>query len=1226
MHLLNAQQVGADTDEAVDLGQTPGDIIVISAAETELLSLSAAQAGRSDQALSLRLANQLTLSHPYSIDLYLDNTVRHAKLVVARLLGGRAYWTYGLDRLAALCRSENIPLAALPGDRNPDPELFEISSVPPIAYQRLWGYLREGGAINAGRFLEEASALAGRGASPGEPEPLPKAGLYRAQDQPAGGPLAVILFYRALQQAGDTKPVDALIEALAARGMRSKAFYTTSLKDPDANRIIEQQLSDDGPALFLNATSFAASTGADNVRDAFPGAHDRPVLQVIFSSRSEAEWRESSQGLSARELAMHVALPEVDGRITTHAVAFKGERRPDPLCQIPLARLEPLDDRIEGVAALARRWASLSEKPENRRKIAILLANYPTRNARIGNGVGLDAAESVVLALHRLAEAGYSVRDLPETGADLMVRLLQGPTNQSADGFASIRVSLEQYRSWLARLPDEIGRMVSARWGPPDQDPGIRDGAFALAVLVLGRAIVGIQPARGYHIDPLDSYHDPDLVPPHGYLAFYLWLRFGFGADALVQMGKHGNLEWLPGKALALSESCFPQAILGPLPHIYPFIVNDPGEGSQAKRRTQAVILDHLTPPLARAEAYGSYLELERMVDEYVDASAFDPRRASLIAKQINEEMERIGLDRELGDPADTTESLKRLDNRLCELKELQIRDGLHVFGQAPEPAQRLSLLQALLRMPQPGKQETSLLRALAQDLDLDGFDPLTTDYAEPWTGPRPRVLAAMLTERAWRTAGDTIERLEHLAAALIAGRIAPDPAWAKTLGVLAWSRTAIEPRLDDCAEAEAVSLLAALDGRLIAPGPSGAPTRGRPEVLPTGRNFYSVDTRAVPTPAAWQLGWASAEAIMTTYLQDHGDWPKRIVLSAWGTANMRTGGDDLAQALALMGVRPVWDASSNRITGTEIIPLDALGRPRVDVLFRVSGFFRDAFPDQMALIDRAAQAVAALDESPDENPLAAAVQSETVRLTGLGLDEKNAKRRAGFRVFGSKPGAYGAGLQALIDEGVWADDADIAETYLAWGGYAYGAGLEGAAATDELGARLAERQLVLHNQDNREHDILDSDDYYQFEGGVTAAVRHLSGRQPEVFHNDHSRPESPKIRRLDEEIALIVRGRAANPKWIKGMMRHGYKGAFEIAATVDYLFAFAATTGLVSDHHFDLLFDAYLLDQEVRGFMAQKNPDALRDMASRFEEAVQRGLWHPRRNDWQRLVAQAAD
>ena len=602
-----------------------------------------------------------------------------------------------------------------------------------------------------------------------------------------------------------------------------------------------------------------------------------------------------------------------------------------------------------------------------------------------------------------------------------------------------------------------------------------------------------------------------------------------------------------------------------------------------------------------------------------------DPRRLAVLGRQIVELVRETGLDRDLGFAAEAdltdADALNRLDGYLCELKELQIRDGLHVFGEAPTGALRTGLLSALVRLPRgtetPG--DASLSRALAQDLGLD-LDPLECDFAAPWDGPRPTALPG---DPPWRTHGDTVERLELLAAALIDGTTAPEPGWAATRAVLDSLAQTIAPAIDVSGDAELDGLLTGLDGRFVAPGPSGAPTRGRPDVLPTGRNFYSVDTRTVPTPAAWELGWKSAQLLVETHAQTHGDWPRAVALSAWGTSNMRTGGDDIAQALALIGAQPTWDSASRRVTGFEIMPVSVLDRPRVDVTLRVSGFFRDAFPGLIDLFDSAVTAIAAInDEGPRDNPLAERIAGEAARLTAAGMPPEAAQRQAGYRVFGSKPGAYGAGLQALIDEQGWDTADDLAAAYIAWGGWAYGAGSGsgraesyGVAAHDTFARRLGRVEAVIHNQDNREHDLLDSDDYYQFEGGLAAAVTAKSGREPTVYHNDHSRPFAPAIRTLEDEISRVVRGRVTNPKWIEGVIRHGYKGAFEMAATVDYLFAFAATTSAVRDDQFDAVYRAFLDDDDVRAFLAEHNPAALAEMAARFLEAVERGLWQARSN-----------
>ena len=1239
MHLLVAQPGTIPADaEAVDLGQSAGEIVVLTAADSEIAALARARrrlTARHGSFPSVRLANLLRLSHNFSVDLYVEQVIRHAKFVVVRLLGGRSYWSYGVEQIVAATRETGAALALLPGDDRPDADLAGLSSLPPDEAHRLWQFLVHGGEANAAGFLAAAARRLGRDIEEYEPAPILRAGVFvpgsahgtladwkrRWTD---GAPVAALVFYRALLQAADTSVIEALTGALAARGLNPLPLYVSSLKDPFAAAIIGPLLGETAPDVVVNLTGFALGESLDPL-----AAGDCPVLQAALSGGTEQAWQTGTRGLAPRDIAMSVALPEIDGRVFGRAIAFKGSIERDDDCETDIVGWIARPDRVGFMAELAAGWARLRRKPRQERRVALVLANYPNRDSRIGNGVGLDTPASVAGALKSLREAGYHVAQAPADGAALIDQLIAGPTNdvRALDGrLSEERLQLVDYTAFFGTLPEGLRAKVTQRWGPPERDPFYRPGeldcgAFRIPAVRYGHVAVGVQPARGYNVDPQASYHDPDLPPPHFYLAFYAWLRDSFRADAIVHFGKHGNLEWLPGKGLALSADCFPEAALGPLPHLYPFIVNDPGEGTQAKRRAAAVIVDHLTPPLTRAGSYGPAAALERLIDEYYEAAALDPRRLKVLAEEIRTLALSCGLGRDCGlsGKEDTADALKRLDAWLCELKELQIRDGLHVFGASPAPAQAAELLTAIARSPRGDGQGpgASLTRALAADLGL-GFDPLDCDPAAPWTGKRPTVLNG---PDDWRTTGDTVERLEELALRLIQDRAAAEPSWARTRAVLEWIAATLRPALDACGPRETEALLAGLDGRRVAPGPSGAPSRGRPEVLPTGRNFYSIDTRAVPTPAAWQLGWKSAQLLVERYAQDHGDYPKTLALSAWGTSCMRTGGDDIAQALALIGARPTWDDGSRRVTGFEILPLSVIDRPRVDVTLRVSGFFRDAFPGLIDLFDAAARAVAALDESADQNPLAAHVRAETA---AAGNDQA-AMRRAAARVFGSKPGAYGAGLQALIDERGWTDRGDLARAYVAWGGYAYGAGREGEAAHGLFEARLKSVQGVVHNQDNREHDLLDSDDYYQFEGGLTAAVAQFSGHEPAVYHNDHSLPERPRIRTLDDEVARIVRGRAVNPKWIAGVMRHGYKGAAEIAATVDYLFAFAATTRCVRDDHFDAVFDAYVADQAVRDFIARANPAALRDICARLLEAQDRHLWKPRLNSAHRMLEEFA-
>ncbi|CCE96245.1 cobalamin biosynthetic protein CobN [Sinorhizobium fredii HH103] len=1385
MHLLLAQKgTIADGNEAIDLGQSPADILFLSAADTELASIAAAHRRRAG-AKSLRIASLMSLMHPMSVDTYVERTARHAKLIVVRPLGGASYFRYVLEALFAAAVAGKFQIAVLPGDDKPDPGLEPFSTVSAEDRKCLWAYFTEGGADNASLFLDYAEALIDGSEKPQPARPLLKAGIWwpgrgvigvsewmrlvrgRGDAPPSalpgisptrgeitdasartsttaecetsqrgsnavanvGGNLGqvvsglpisplvgempgraeggeppevktpstvAICFYRALVQSGETKPVEALIDALAAEGMRALPVFVSSLKDQVSIGTLEAIFAEAAPDVVMNATGFAVSAPGADRQPTVLESTGAPVLQVIFSGSSREAWEASPQGLMARDLGMNVALPEVDGRILSRAVSFKAASVYDPLVEANIVGHEPLADRVRFAARLAANWARLRRAKPQTRRVAVVMANYPNRDGRLGNGVGLDTPAGTIEVLKAMAAQGYRVGDLPEDGDALIRFLMAGPTNAaSRDREIRETISMSEYKGFLATLPKKIQQEVSERWGAPEADPFFLDGVFALPLARFGAVLVGIQPARGYNIDPKETYHAPDLVPPHGYLAFYAYLRQGYAADAIIHMGKHGNLEWLPGKALALSEACYPEAVFGPMPHLYPFIVNDPGEGTQAKRRTSAVIIDHLTPPLTRAESYGPLKDLEALVDEYYEAAGGDPRRLRLLSRQILELVRDIGLDGDAGiEKGDSDDkALEKLDAYLCDLKEMQIRDGLHVFGVAPEGRLLTDLTVALARVPRGLGEggDQSLQRAIAADLGLGGsahlppsvlpdisptrgengeasassteavemaaspaaanssantngarenagghppistlvgempgraegviaqqpFDPLDCVMSAPWTGPKPDLLST-LSDAPWRTAGDTVERVELLATKLVSGEIACPGDWTNTQAVLEEIDTRLKPSIEGSGAAELTGLLTGLDGCFVAPGPSGAPTRGRPDVLPTGRNFYSVDSRAVPTPAAYELGKKSAELLIRRYLQDHGEWPSSFGLTAWGTSNMRTGGDDIAQALALIGAKPIWDMASRRVTGYEIVPLAVLGRPRVDVTLRISGFFRDAFPEQIALFDKAIRAVGALEEDDADNMIAARMRAEARRLEERGVEPKEAGRRASYRVFGAKPGAYGAGLQALIDEKGWEKRGDLADAYLTWGGYAYGAGEDGKAERGLFEERLRTIEAVVQNQDNREHDLLDSDDYYQFEGGMSAATEQLKGQRPAIYHNDHSRPEKPVIRSLEEEIGRVVRARVVNPKWIDGVMRHGYKGAFEIAATVDYMFAFAATTGAVRDHHFEAAYRAFIADEKVLDFLRGKNPAALAEIAERFLEAVDRGLWNPRSN-----------
>ncbi|KNH10297.1 CobN component of cobalt chelatase involved in B12 biosynthesis [Candidatus Burkholderia brachyanthoides] len=1231
MHLLRTMPGGFvdDTQGVVRIDQTRAPIVVMSSADTTLALLASIVPRLEAGFPEVRLVNLAYLRQPASVDFYIDDVLRHAQAVIVDHLGGESYWPYGIERVVALARREKQMLAMFSGDLSDDPNLIGKSTVDGAFCCELSRYLREGGARNAEAFLRAIACRAlGFGREPQPPSHLPTVAIYHPEREIAsvedwqarwteGASVVAVLFYRAHLQAGNTAVFDTLIDALEAEGLNPLPIAISSLKDEVSREVVARVCASQRVVLVLNTTAFAASVIGET--ESFEVAGDAPVMQVILSGGNREDWQKDNHGLHARDIAMHVALPEVDGRIITRAISFKGLAYHCKHTQVDVVRYQADDERVRFVAELSRRWCVLRSTPNAHKRIALVLANYPASEGRIGNGVGLDTPASAIGILSMLAREGYRVGDIPADGDALIDALTQGVTNDPVvrDLRPALQsLSLEDYFDAYRALSPDVRQVLEARWGAPEDDPTVRRGRFMIAGMRCGEVFIGIQPSRSRERNDYASYHDAELVPPHAYLAFYFWLRLRFGIDAVVHVGKHGNLEWLPGKSVALSASCWPDLVLGPMPHFYPFIVNDPGEGSQAKRRAQAVIIGHLMPPLTRAENYGPLQDLDRQVDEYYEALMVDARRAKLLRMSILRTIVEQRLHEDLGidaprDSAGEDALLTRADAYLCELKEAQIRDGLHVFGLSPQGRQRRDTVLALGRFPIGDGRgaNASLVTALARDLQLgDAFDPLDADWSTTWQGPRPAELIAQ-SDAPWRHHGDARERLECYALHLLEhDAAAPGPHSALVLERL---RGDVLQRLDACGKQELLQLKRGLEGRLVPPGPSGSPSRGRPDVLPTGRNFYSVDTRALPTQSAWSLGLKSANALVERHVQDHGDYPHAIGLSVWGTATMRTGGDDIAQAFALIGVRPKWAAGSHCVTDFEILPISIFNRPRIDVTLRVSGFFRDAFANLMHLFDAAVQAVAELDDEPEDvNQIRARILRERDELIARGIDAQDARRRAGWRVFSAKPGAYGAGLQELIDAKQWQTDADLSMAYQSAGGYAYSQTGDGVEARASFGTRLSTLDVVLQNQDNREHDLLDSNDYHQFQGGMVAAVRHLSGAQPQAYNPDHSNPAAPRVRTLSEEIARVVRSRVVNPKWIDGVKRHGYKGASELAATVDYLFGYDATARVVSDHQYALVSDAYVNDEDTREFMKQHNPHALQSICARLLEAMERGLW----------------
>ncbi|MFF7246312.1 cobaltochelatase subunit CobN [Embleya sp. NPDC008237] len=1183
-------------------------ILLLSTSDTDLLSAKASEG-------EWRLANPARVEVA-DLPALLDGT----DLVVVRLLGGRRAWEAGLDALLAGPR----PVVVLSGELTADAALMELATVPAGVSAQAHAYLAQGGPANLTqlyRFLSDTLLLTGHGFEP--PVEVPSWGRLDRSAREIDGPAVGVLYYRAHHLAGNTAFVDDLCAAIEDAGGRPVPIWCASLRGADESLFAALGELD---ALLVTVLAAGGAGGAKPAEVSAGGDDEQwdvgalagldiTILQALNLTTSRAEWEAGDAGLSPLDAATQVAVPEFDGRLITVPFSFK-ETGTDGLTHYAA---DP--ERAARVAGIAVRHARLRHIPVGERKIGVVLSAYPTKHSRIGNAVGLDTPASAVALLRAMRAAGYDVGALDGADAlpgleppdgDKLIHALIAAGGQDPEWLTEgqlegnpVRISAADYRERYARLPLGLRANIEEHWGPPpgelyvdhSRDP---EGEIVLAALRAGNVILIIQPPRGFGENPVAIYHDPDLPPSHHYLAAYWWLDApagpgGFGAHALVHLGKHGTLEWLPGKNLGLSAECGPDAVLGDLPLIYPFLVNDPGEGAQAKRRAHAIIVDHLVPPMARAETYGDLTRLEQLLDEYANVQALDPAKGPALQAQIWTLIQATRLDHDLGitdrpHEAEFDDLILHLDGWLCEVKDAQIREGLHILGSAPTGEGRINLVTAMLRARQVWGGKAAALPGLRESLGLvegGSASRTETDDAED----RAHRLVAAMEAAGW----------DPTRAPAVTHRVLGAES-AAVADVLAFAATEIVPRLDRTGD-EIGAVLHALEGGYVAAGPSGSPLRGLVNVLPTGRNFYTVDPKAIPSRLAWETGQALADSLLARYRADNdGDWPRSVGLSVWGTSAMRTSGDDIAEVLALLGVRPLWDDASRRVTGIEAISLAELGRPRVDVTVRISGFFRDAFPHVVLLLDDAVRLVAELAEPDEDNYVRAHVRADTAR--------HGDARRATTRVFGSRPGAYGAGLLPLIDARTWRDDADLAEVYATWGGYAYGRGLDGVFAREDMEDAYRRIAVAAKNTDTREHDIADSDDYFQYHGGMVAAVRSLTGTAPAAYIGDSTMPDAVRTRTLQQETARVFRARVVNPRWIEAMRRHGYKGAFELAATVDYLFGYDATTGVVADWMYEKLAGEYVLDETNREFMRTSNPWALRGIAERLLEAADRGMW----------------
>jgi len=1073
-----------DGDEAVDLGQTPGDMVFLSFSDSELTLVATQYEKFNKDFPSLRCAPLAQLKHPYSIDLYLENVVSHAKIIVVRLLGGKDYWRYGVEQLSILAKRKNILLAIIPGDIVADDRLTAASTLSSEILNTMWSYFQDSGPENIHSFLCYCSYLLGGEHAWNKSASVKNAGycLEASHTNASASARAMIVFYRSLYLADDFKPIEIMAEELFKRDFSVLSIYVTSIKEPNSEIFLTHAINDHKPDIIINTTAFSSRKETGCVLELAQSI----ILQAALSTSSKESWEASARGANTSDLAMNIVLPEIDGRILTRAISHKKQMLLTGACQLTRTFHDPERSRISFVADYAKKWHDLRSKQNFAKKIALIFSNYPSRQGRSGYALGLDTPESAVNILNSLSEAGYSFNKDTFTNKNITDMMM---------GHHTARININNYKEWQKHLPSEFIEKVNAVWGPPEKDSSFMHQSFIISAMINDNLIVSLQPGRGDGKNIQENYHDLNIPPRHAYIAFYLWLRFELNIDAIIHMGAHGTLEWLPGKSVFLSDTCTPELILGATPVIYPFIVNDPGEAAHAKRRSSAVTIGHLTPKLIQSDLYDAALTLETLLDEYTQASSLDIKRSKLLAKNILREAETSGLAIEAGitENSNTEESLANLDKWICDLKEMRIGDGLHIFAHS--------------------------------DNEFD------------------RAISA---------------------------------------------------------ENEKKSLLSALAGKFVEPGPGGALSRGRADVLPTGRNIYCIDPRQTPTRTAYDIGRKAAHEVITHYLQQHGDYPRNIMLDLWGSATIRTGGEDFAQALALLGVIPLWDPSTSRVTGFEILPQSRCEFPRVDVTLHVSGLFRDMFPGLIEIFFDAVKAISKLDEAPSFNPLVNISDQE--------------------RIFGVAEGAYEIGVSARINSCESPNCDDLAQTYLHNVGHAITRSGGSYPAWEIFSKRVSQTDIHVHTNDTADFDVFSGPAFVDFEGGFSAANRYLHGKA-DCLHVDATNPDNLKIRSLEQEISKTVRMKIANPRWLAGQMKHGYRGAAEIAESIDNFYAFAVTSNYTYNHQFDLIFNAIIADEGVRYFIEKNNLPAYEAIESVFRRAIDQNLWQTRRNSVQHMM-----
>lgn len=1023
----------------------------------------------------------------------------------------------------------------------------------------------------------------------------------------------------------DTKHVSAVIRALESHGMSTIPVFFSNFSDDGyagLKRIFDSYFRPEGETIIdvaVSLVSFSRSStySLNDMEEVNYFRHDLNV-PIVFGLNIAGDYHDFEQdkiGLSKRDMEANVTYPEINGDIITVPVSYR------PRAKGNRASI-PIPDRIEHLCRVAYGWGKLRSTPKEDRKVAILMWQSASNSGNIGGAAGLDTMESIANELKRLEKEGYTVTGVPENGAELVKEILDNVTNdldsmssEYLREHAADLMSKEDYEPYFHSIPEWNQEMKVKDWGEPPGTLCVDGEDIVIPGLVKGNIYIGYQPLRGRAEKFAQNIHDPLLFPQHQYLAFYRWLRDDFKADMIIHTGTHGTLEWLPGKNVGMSRKCEPAVVLDGIPNIYPYIIDDPGEAMQTRRRTESIALGHMTPSMARADSYEQLDEVNVQIQNYLkNKSGASEERMSEMIRQIYEAAKKNNMLKDLGitdenDPGaeDFAPYIVPLHEYIGELKDALIRADLHVLGKVPEGIHFDEMLYSLTRLDNGDVMSLRDAFAANQGLDMGAAveDLSGSTGGELNSEAVDRVDGELMGFIAWmRENGfDAPSAIAKLKADF--GGTTPELEES-----VRYACESVAPRIRKMSM-EMDSLFDGINGEFILPGPSGAPTRGNADILPTGRNMYSLDPSLVPSKSSWEIGKRMADQMIEKYAEEHGGFPREIGFVIWATDTMKTGGDDVAYILWLMGVKPVWSRVGGQVVDLEVIPLSELGRPRVDVTVNITGLFRDTFPNLIDLIDNAVKLVIDLDEDDEDNALAANLRKDIVDGIAAGLTPDEARKRNSVRLFGAPPGAYGAGVNHAIASSQWETVEDLANIYRDWCSNGYAKGEYGTKMTDEFVRRFSQVAVTVKNLADREIDILDCDDYYEFLGGMNSFVRTYGRKDFVTYMGDDSDPKKSKIRSTKEELRFVMRSKAFNPKFIGGLKEHGYRGAAELANVVEFTMAWGATSNVAEDWMYEGLADRYLFDKDTQEWMKDVNPYAMMNILNRLQEAIERGLWN---------------